>query len=72
MDSDKSLTLADRSLSNIAGYDRTWHKLITNATNRANIHRIVLIRFYFLSQTVDGLGDAAVKIFVCLPHPFKI
>ena len=55
MDSDKSPTLPDntptlddRSLSNIARFDKTRHKLIACATNRPNIRRIALIRFYFL------------------------
>ena len=62
MDSDKSPTLPDNtptfddhSLSNIAGYDKTRHKLITYAANRANIRRIALIRLNFLPQTVDRL-----------------
>ncbi|MDE7244982.1 MAG: UxaA family hydrolase [Oscillospiraceae bacterium] len=60
MDSDKSLTLYDNtmtlndhSLSNIAGYDRIWHKLIACAANRANIRRIALIQLYFLPQAVE-------------------
>ena len=75
MDSDKSLTLHDKtltlddhSLSNIAGYDKARHKLIACAANRANIRRIALIQLYFLPQAVDGLCDAAVKIFIRIPH----
>ena len=65
---DKALTLDDQSLSNIARFDRTRHKLIACTANRANIRRIALIQLYFLPQTVDGLCDAAVKIFIRIPH----
>ena len=75
MDSDKSLTLPDNtltfddnSLSNIAGYDRSRHELITSATNRANIQRIALIWLYFLPQAVDRFCNTAVEVFICMPH----